>query len=178
MKAKNPWLLNFAQVVLILVALGLVLLPTKITPTIFAWPLSWWACAICFLSALVCAFFAVRLSDTAVKQRVAEHMARRPSLTEQEFGLRYFSSDRAEIAAKLRKILTNLMDVDLSGMKPSDRFIQDLRMDDLDSMSTVEFVIQIEKEFGIEIPNSAAEKMTTFQSVVDYVAEALKEKAQ
>jgi acyl carrier protein len=45
-------------------------------------------------------------------------------------------------------------------------------------MSTVEFVIQIEKEFGIEIPNSAAEKMTTFQSVVDYVAEALKEKAQ
>ena len=105
-------------------------------------------------------------------------MAGRPSLTEKEFGLRYFSSDRAEIAAKLRKTLTNLMDVDLSGMKPSDRFIQDMRMDDLDSMSTVEFVIQIEKEFGIEIPNSAAEKMTTFQSVVDYVAEALKEKAQ
>ncbi len=105
-------------------------------------------------------------------------MAGRPSLTEQEFGLRYFSSDRAEIAAKLRKILTDLMDVDLSGMNPSDRFIEDLRMDDLDSMSTVEFVIEIEKEFGIKVPNSAAEKMLTFQSVVNYVAEALKDKAK
>ena len=49
-------------------------------------------------------------------------------------------------------------------------------MDDFDSMSTVEFVIEIEKEFGIEIPNEVAEKLTTFQSVVDYVAEALKSK--
>ncbi len=61
-------------------------------------------------------------------------------------------------------------------MNPSDRFIQDLRMDDLDSMSTVEFVIEIEKEFEIKIPDSAAEKMLTFQSVVDYVADAVKSK--
>ena len=50
-------------------------------------------------------------------------------------------------------------------------------MDDFDSMSTVEFVIEIEREFDIEIPNEKAEKMTTFQSVVDYVAEAVKFKA-
>jgi acyl carrier protein len=62
-------------------------------------------------------------------------------------------------------------------MAPTDRFIQDLRMDDLDSMSTVEYVIEIEKEFGIKIPDSAAEKMITFQSIVDYVAEAVKSKA-
>jgi len=45
-------------------------------------------------------------------------------------------------------------------------------------MSTVEYIIEIEKEFGIEIPNSAAEKVTTFQNVVDYVAEAVKSKAK
>ncbi len=51
-------------------------------------------------------------------------------------------------------------------------------MDDFDSMSTVEFVIEIEKEFGIKIPDSAAEKMITFQSVVDYVSEAVKSKTK
>lgn len=59
-------------------------------------------------------------------------------------------------------------------MNPTDRFVEDLLMDDFDSMSTVEFVIEIEKEFGIEIPNEVAEKMTSFQSVVDYVAEAVR----
>jgi acyl carrier protein len=44
-------------------------------------------------------------------------------------------------------------------------------------MATVDFVIEIEKEFAIKIPDSVAEKMTTFQSVVDYVAEAVKMKA-
>jgi acyl carrier protein len=43
-------------------------------------------------------------------------------------------------------------------------------------MATVEFVIEVEKEFGIKIPDAAAEKMLTFQSVVDYVAEAVKAK--
>jgi len=62
-------------------------------------------------------------------------------------------------------------------MQPNDRFVEDLRMDELDSMSTVEYVIEIEKEFGIEIPDSAAEKMLTFKSVVDYVSEAVKAKA-
>ncbi len=62
-------------------------------------------------------------------------------------------------------------------MQPNDRFVEDLRMDELDSMSTVEYVIEIEKEFGIKIPDSAAEKMFTFKSVVDYVAEAVKTKA-
>ena len=61
-------------------------------------------------------------------------------------------------------------------MQPNDRFVEDLRMDALDSMATVKYVIEIEKEFGIEIPDSAAEEMITFQSVVDYVADAVKTK--
>ena len=62
-------------------------------------------------------------------------------------------------------------------MNPTDRFIEDLLMDDFDSMATVEFVIAIEKEFEIKIPDSVAEKLTTFQNLVDYVAEAVKSKA-
>ena len=136
--------------------------------------LAWyWAVAI-FIPAFLC------FNHLAVKhqeQLFEEHFQGRPVLNEKEFGQHYFSPDRAEIAAKLRKILANHINIDLSRMNPADRFIQDLRMDDLDSMSTVEYVIEIEKEFAIKIPDSAAEKMTTFQSVVDYVAEAVKSKA-
>jgi acyl carrier protein len=98
-------------------------------------------------------------------------------LNEKDFGKQFFPEGSAEIAAKLREILSRHLPVDLSQLQPNDRFVEDLRMDDFDSMSTVEFVIEIEKEFGIEIPNSVAEKMATFQSVVDYVAEAVKSKA-
>lgn len=105
------------------------------------------------------------------------HMAGRQALNKEEFGKEFFPNDRDEIAAKLREILSRHICVDLSQMQPNDRFVEDLRMDALDSMSTVEYVIEIEKEFGIEIPDSVAEKMTTFQSVVDYVAEAVKSKA-
>ena len=47
-------------------------------------------------------------------------------------------------------------------------------MDALDSMSTVEFAIEIEREFDIKISDSAAEKMRTFEDVVDFVAKAVK----
>jgi acyl carrier protein len=141
--------------------------------TVIFFGLAWyWAVAI-FIPAFLC-FNRVALKHQ--EQLFEEHFQGRPVLNEKEFGQYYFSPDRAEIAAELRKILANHIDIDLSRINPADRFIQDLRMDDLDSMSTVEFVIEIEKEFGIKIPNSAAEKMFTFQSVVDYVANAVKSK--
>jgi acyl carrier protein len=137
--------------------------------------LAWyWAVAV-FVCAFACLNFVV---NKQTDQRVKAYFAGRPVLGEKEFGEHYFPPDRVEIATKLRKILANHVGIDLSRMNPTDRFIEDLLMDDFDSMSTVEFVIEIEKEFGIEIPNEVAEKMTTFQSVVDYVAEAVKSKAK
>jgi acyl carrier protein len=117
------------------------------------------------------------LCDEAARQRVHAHLAGRVALSEKEFGRQYFTPERAEIAAKLRQILSRHVDVDLSQMQPDDRFIEDLRMDDFDSMSTVEYVIEIEEEFKIKIPDSVAQKLTTFQSLVDYVADAVKLKA-
>jgi len=61
-------------------------------------------------------------------------------------------------------------------MQPNDCFVEDLRMDALDSMATVEYVIEIEGKFELKIPDSAAEKMSRFQDVVDFVADAVKAK--
>ncbi len=137
----------------------------------------WYFRILAFIPAAILGLYAVKLSDEDAKQKIRSHFSGRPVLNENEFGQRYFSSDRIDVAAKLRKILARHVDIDLSPMQPSDRFIEDLRMDDLDSMSTVEFVIEVEKEFGIKIPDADAEKMLTFQSVVDCVAEAIKAKA-
>lgn len=111
------------------------------------------------------------------EEKIEAHFSGRPVLGEEEFGKHYFPASRSLIAARIRKILANHVGVDLSRMNPSDRFIEDLLMDDFDSMSTVDFAVELEKEFQIKIPDSAAEKLTTFQSVVDYVADAVAAKA-
>ena len=173
---KRQLFLNSAQIVLVLLGVTFFLLSSGKIVTNLGWPFPWYFSVIFFGAAIVCGFYAHKLADEAARQRVLSHMAGRPVLSEKEFGEKYFPSDRAEIAARLRIILARHVDVGLSQMQPADRFIEDLRMDDFDSMSTVEYVIEIEKEFGIKIPDSAAEKMITFQSVVDCVAEAVKSK--
>ena len=45
-------------------------------------------------------------------------------------------------------------------------FVDDLGADSLD---TVELVMQLEEEFGIEIPDEDAESLTTVQKVVEYI---------
>lgn len=45
-------------------------------------------------------------------------------------------------------------------------FVSDLGADSLD---TVELVMAFEEEFGIEIPDEDAEKITTVQDAIDYI---------
>ena len=45
-------------------------------------------------------------------------------------------------------------------------FVDDLGADSLD---TVELIMQLEEEFGIEIPDEDAEKITTVQAAIDYL---------
>jgi acyl carrier protein len=79
-----------------------------------------------------------------------------------EFAERCFPYDRTGAAIKLGRILARHIPVELSRMQPADRFVQDLPMDALDFMSAVEFVIEVEKEFGIENPGAAAKKRPDF----------------
>ena len=100
-------------------------------------------------------------------------MAGRAPLSDTEFGKAFFSHDRGTIAAKLRYLLQRHIVVDLSRIHPDDRLGEDLRMDALDSLSTVEFILEVEKEFGISVPNDIAEKMRTLRDVVNFVATKL-----
>ena len=61
--------------------------------------------------------------------------------------------------------------VDQLGVEPDEVAIESTFIDDLgaDSLDIVELIMAFEEEFGIEIPDEAAEKIKTVQDVVSYV---------
>lgn len=134
-------------------------------------PLPWYCRVVLLVGGVTLGIYQVRLTDETEKHRALRHMADRRPLTDTEFGGQFFSPEDAEVASKLRIILARHIAVDLSRLHPDDRVVEDIRMDALDSMSTVEFILEIEKEFNIKIPDAAAEKMRTLRDIVAYVSQ-------
>ncbi|MBV6492747.1 MAG: Acyl carrier protein [Turneriella sp.] len=71
-----------------------------------------------------------------------------------------------EIMGKVKKIIAEQLSVDESEIKNESHFIDDLGADSLD---TVELVMALEEEFGIEIPDEDAEKIQTVGDVQKYI---------
>jgi len=67
---------------------------------------------------------------------------------------------------KVKEVIIDKLGVEEEKIVSEASFVDDLGADSLD---TVELIMQLEEEFGIEIPDEEAEKMTTVKSVVDYI---------
>jgi len=67
---------------------------------------------------------------------------------------------------KVKKIIVEQLGVEEAQVKPEAKFIEDLGADSLD---TVELVMALEEEFGLEIPDEEAEKILTVQDAVRYI---------
>jgi acyl carrier protein len=72
----------------------------------------------------------------------------------------------SNIEERVKKVI-----VDMLGVKPEDVVAEASFVDDLgaDSLDTVELVMALEEEFGTEIPDEEAEKITTVQAAIDYI---------
>ena len=67
---------------------------------------------------------------------------------------------------KVKEVIIDKLGIEDSKIESGSSFVDYLGADSLD---TVELIMQLEEEFGIEIPDEDAEKFTTVQAAVDYI---------
>ncbi len=72
----------------------------------------------------------------------------------------------SNIEERVKKIVVEQLGVSEDEVTNTSSFVDDLGADSLD---TVELVMALEEEFGTEIPDEEAEKITTVQQAIDYV---------
>jgi acyl carrier protein len=71
-----------------------------------------------------------------------------------------FSEERA------KEIIAKELEVSPEQLKPEAKFIEDLGADSLD---TVELVMALEEEFGLDIPDEDADKLKTVGDALEYL---------
>lgn len=72
----------------------------------------------------------------------------------------------SEIESKVKAIIVDKLGVDEAEVVATASFTDDLGADSLD---TVELIMEFEKEFGINIPDDQAEKITTVGDAISYI---------
>ena len=72
----------------------------------------------------------------------------------------------SENAARVREIIAQELGVEQEKVTDEANFVEDLGADSLD---TVELVMAFEEEFGVEIPDEDAEKITRVKEAIEYI---------
>jgi acyl carrier protein len=74
----------------------------------------------------------------------------------------------SSVADKVKEIVVQQLGVSPEQVTPGAKFIEDLGADSLDQ---VELVMALEEDFGADIPDEDAEKLTTVGDVIKYIEE-------
>ncbi len=72
----------------------------------------------------------------------------------------------SDIVEQVKSIVAEQLDRNKEEVTIDSSFIDDLGADSLDA---VELIMRLEEEFGIDIPDEDAEKITTVKAAVDYI---------
>lgn len=71
-----------------------------------------------------------------------------------------------EVELKVKKIISKQLGIDIKNIQSHMKFVENLGGDSLD---TVEMLLSVEDEFGLEIDEEIAETIETVQMVIDYI---------
>ena len=75
---------------------------------------------------------------------------------------------REEILEQVKDVIVEQLGVEREKIEETSTFVDDLAADSLD---IVELIMNLEVKFGIEIPDSDAEKIATVKDVIDSIKE-------
>ncbi|HPD19380.1 MAG: acyl carrier protein [Candidatus Goldbacteria bacterium] len=75
-------------------------------------------------------------------------------------------AEEKTVEERVKDVVVAQLGVDPSEVKPEASFVDDLGADSLD---TVELVMALEEEFGIEIPDEEAEKIKTVGEAIEHI---------
>lgn len=75
---------------------------------------------------------------------------------------------KEQVFEKVKEIIVDQLGVEEEEVTPEASFIDDLGADSLD---IVELIMALEEEFGLEIPDDEAEKISTVNDAVEYIRE-------
>ena len=78
-------------------------------------------------------------------------------------------TDMSDIAERVKKIVVDHLGVEVDKVTEAASFIDNLGADSLD---TVELVMAFEEEFGVEIPDDAADSILTVGDAVKFISKA------
>ena len=73
-----------------------------------------------------------------------------------------------EIFEKVKTVIVEQLGIDEANVRMESSFLDDLGADSLD---IVEFIMALEEEFGLEIPDEDVEKIVKVKDVVEYISE-------
>lgn len=82
------------------------------------------------------------------------------------------SMSEQEVFAKIASLLSERFDIDQDQITMETNFQEDLQADSIDM---VEFELELEDDFGEEIPDEEAAKITTVGQAVTYITENQKQ---
>ena len=80
-------------------------------------------------------------------------------------------SDQKTIEQRVKEIIVEQLGVNEEQVTPAASFQDDLGADSLD---TVELIMALEEEFGIEVPDEEAEKLVSVGDVIRYIEDNAK----
>lgn len=102
----------------------------------------------------------------------------RDELTPEQFAERYYPQELRPVAVRLRQVLDSCMGVEISGLQPSDNFLQLLRLEPPSSLSWMDdppeaaFFEEVATEFGLTFSDvDNWEAFQSFDSLLNYVTE-------
>jgi acyl carrier protein len=107
------------------------------------------------------------LVQRSIKRKAQIAVAGRQALADDEFGNRFFSAERRVIAAEARRLLRPYIRVDYKVVLPDDELVKDLQLAAIDGLDANGYLEDLEKAFGVKIPDSDSTRWRTLRHIVD-----------